>query len=63
MEYKSILLVEDDECMSEDHPEILNKYFEEGWEYVDSITQPIASGNYSYRAGVIVVLKRDKVSL
>jgi hypothetical protein len=63
-EYKSILLVEDDELIDETEVDTLNKEFDDGWDYVDSITQTVSTGNsYSYRSGVIVILKREKVSL
>ena len=43
----------------------LNEYFEDGWEYVESISQSIATGTTSTRYGKVIVIlrKQDKVML
>jgi len=56
MEYKSILLAETDLKIDEESIKILNKCFSEGWEYVDSIRQPVTSSS-TYFGAIIVILK------
>jgi len=58
-EYLSILLVESGNSLEEDHQEHLNNYFNNGWEYVDSITQSIAAG-YRTHGAVMVIIKKEK---
>jgi len=58
MEYRAISLTFSDEINNEMIQE-LNKWFKDGWEYVESITQPVATGsNYSTRFGSVVVILR-----
>jgi hypothetical protein len=66
-EYKSILLEGTyDEPLTETHCDTLNEYFEDGWEYVDSIAQNIAQGSNGTEFGPIIVVlkkKRDSTTL
>ena len=63
-EYKSILLIRDDDKMHEEHSEILNEEFTDGWEYVNYVTQSVSTGASAlYHTGVIVILKREKTTL
>jgi hypothetical protein len=57
-EYKSILLTKD-RALSEGKIEELNKYFSEGWEYVDGIAQCITYTELKF-GPVMVVLRRAK---
>jgi hypothetical protein len=38
----------------------LNKYFQQGWEFVDSICQVVSAGSGSYYGAVFVILRREK---
>ena len=62
MEYKSILLVEQDDELDLTHVEQLNEYFEDGWEYAGNISQTITSSSF-YVGGVIVILKKETIQL
>jgi hypothetical protein len=57
-EYKVIELTESDESMTSFDK--LQKWFDEGWEYVDSITQPIAVGSGVWKSAVGIVLRKEK---
>ena len=60
--YKAILLTEGQKFDSESLDK-LNKYFDEGWEYVDSITQSISGGGgYVTYSRTIVILKLKEQS-
>ncbi len=59
-EYKVIGLAELDDAMSISDVEVLQKWFDEGWEYVDSITQPFACGSGSWKSAVAVILRKEK---
>jgi len=62
-EYKSILLTYSS-SIEEKHSQLLNEYFAKGWEYVDSISQPISTGTqYEAKGGIIVILKKKKDNL
>ena len=47
--------------------ETLNKYFEDGWEYVGGFSQSVstAGGNYNHsKTGeILIILKRNKIEL
>ena len=58
MEYKAVLIVKDDDIINDDTEQDINYYFEQGWEYVDSIT-PEITGRYNFRSGVMIILKRN----
>lgn len=58
-EYKSILL-ENDKRINEVHNQILNDHFAKGWEYVDSICQPVSTGNQCESRGNIIIIFRKK---
>jgi len=60
MEYKSILLADLDDRLDNALSAILNNWFKEGWEYVDSITQSIGGGSYGRPGAVIVIIKKAK---
>jgi len=61
-EYKSFLLVSEHTSLNGAHSEILNNYFNEGWEYVDTITQSISTGgNYSTKRGATLVILKKKL--
>jgi len=66
-EYKAVTLVGGDENLSDDESEKLNEMFDAGWEYVDSISQTVASGGGNYtngrRGSVIVVLRKENNDL
>lgn len=66
MKYISLTLADDDRSI-EGGECILNKHFDDGWEYVESITQNISTRGSSHdtkRGAVIVILKKeDKVML
>ena len=59
-EYLSILLVEDGEYLSSVQNNHLNNYFDEGWEYVDSITPSVSAGEYARKGAVMVIIKKIK---
>ena len=59
-EYKSILLSYDDEDLSSGETEELNEWFDEGWEYVDKITQPVSTSNYTKRGAIIIIIRTPK---
>lgn len=58
-QYKSVRLNVNDEVLGRVSNDTLNKAFNEGWEYVDKITQYITSTNH-HMSGVIVVLRKVK---
>jgi hypothetical protein len=61
-EYKSILVTGNTE-LSPRNISGINDYFENGWEYVDSIVQTVAiSASYSRNAfgSIVVILKKKK---
>lgn len=64
-EYKSVILVPENDEMSTTHSSRLNDYFNQGWEYVDSIKQVISSGSQSYtrRGTVMIILKKKTETL
>jgi hypothetical protein len=65
-EYKAILLVGgyDPERLDNKHALHLNKWFDDGWEYVESIAQCTSTGSHSSdRGSVIVIVKRKKDSV
>lgn len=64
-EFKSIMLNETGQRLSMDDLSNLNKYFDDGWEYVDSISQSASVSiagstynSYDIAGKVAVVLKR-----
>jgi hypothetical protein len=59
--YKAILLTEGQKFDSESLDK-LNKYFDEDWDYVDSITQSISGGAYEIYSRTIVILKLKEQS-
>jgi hypothetical protein len=59
--YKAILLNEGEKFDGESLNK-LNKYFDEAWEYVDSITQSISGGGYVTYSRTIVILKLKEQS-
>jgi len=62
-EYKIIELAPYDESLTIDDFDKLQKWFDEGWEYVDSIIQPIASGTSStWKSAVGVVIRKEKTN-
>jgi hypothetical protein len=62
--YKAILLT-DGEKFSDGTINKLNKYFDENWEYVDSITQTLTSplGHYEsiYGRTIIILSSKRKI--
>lgn len=60
-EYTSITIVEEDKYLINDHSKILNKWFAQGWEYVDQLQQRIGGApSYQIRPAIIVILRREK---
>ena len=59
--YKAILLTEGQKFDSESLDK-LNKYFDEDWDYVDSITQSISGGAHEIYSRTIVILKLKEQS-
>jgi len=60
-EYKSVVLESTyDERLEESHCQILNGYFDVGWEYVDNISQTIAQGSNGSEYGSVLVILRKK---
>jgi len=59
-EFKSFVLAEIFDDLGEGHEKILNNYFKEGWEYMDSICQSYGTALYNDggSGSVIVVLKK-----
>jgi len=64
-EYKSVVLESTyDERLEESHCQILNGYFDVGWEYVGSIAQSIAQGsNGSEYGSVLVIIRKEKTEV
>jgi hypothetical protein len=66
-EFKIQTLVESGTDLEGSHIEILQKLFDEGWEYVDKLTQPVSAAGGSYghskESLVAVILKRLKPDL
>lgn len=60
-EYQSIFLSPEDEELTKEHSEKLNEYFNNGWEYVQSICQTVASSS-TYRGATIVILRKEKIT-
>ena len=63
VEYTAIEIGGDHIDMAERGVGELREWFSNGWEYVDSISQPVsvASGSYSSKTGcVIVILKKNE---
>lgn len=60
--YKAVVLEEKFRKLKEMHSRTLNEYFQEGWEYVDSIAQSIGgdSESSSSNGSVIVILKKNE---
>lgn len=59
-EYKITELTGFDDAMESSDFDKLQKMFDEGWEYVDSITQPIAVGSGVWKSAVGVILRKEK---
>lgn len=59
-EYKIMELTGFDDAMESSDFDKLQKMFDEGWEYVDSITQPIAVGSGVWKSAVGVILRKEK---
>ena len=59
-EYRSILLVKDGKSLTATEDNHLNHYFDEGWEYVDSITPAISAADYPKRGAVMVIIRKEK---
>ena len=65
-EHKVLVIVDKDSGLSENSLIKLQEYFDQGWEYVDQINQPVAICGNSYsteRSTVAVVLKRKNTDL
>lgn len=66
MKYIALTLAGDGQSVG-DGDRVLNAHFDDGWQYVDSITQNVSTRGSSHdtkRGAVIVILKKeDKVML
>ena len=62
-----IVLANDGHCFQDAKIEELQKYFDEGWDYVDKLCQSVSTGGGSYheteRSEVIAIIKRKKSDL
>jgi hypothetical protein len=58
--YKVIELTAYDQPMKSADLNKLQELFDDGWEYVDSITQPITTGCYIWKSAVGVVIRKEK---
>lgn len=59
-DYKIIELAAFDKSLMTADFDKIQKWFDEGWEYVDSITQPIAAGSNVWKSTVGVVIRKEK---
>jgi len=61
-DYKVIEITKFDSSMKSSDFNKLQEWFDKGWEYVDSITQPIAAGTSSvWKSAVGVILRREVI--
>ncbi|MGD0581560.1 MAG: hypothetical protein ABR974_01290 [Bacteroidales bacterium] len=61
-EFMSIALTKDvTDWMKQADCDELNKYFSDGWEFVDSICQAVSASAGRCHGAVIVILKREKM--
>ena len=63
-EYKSIVLSANvSNMLAEKHNQVLNDYFQDGWEYVDSICQSFSTANSGHKGyGSVLVIFKKSVS-
>jgi len=59
-EYRIIPIAEFDESMLVENFTKLQEWFDNGWEYVDSLTQPIAVGSGVWKSCVGVIIRKEK---
>jgi hypothetical protein len=66
-EFKVEVITQRDSSFLPENLDPLQKLFDQGWEYVDNITQPISSSGGTYsnnlKSQIAVVLKREKSDL
>ena len=68
-EYKSLILGERKECLYQSDVNELNNLYEEGWEYVDAVSQSTSIskgdgyGSPSTFGAVMVTVRREKATL
>ena len=60
-DYKIIELVEFDQALDSRYFAKLQKWFDEGWEYVDSLIQPISTGSDVWKSAVGVILRKESI--
>lgn len=60
-EYKVIELTTFDDSMRSSDFNKLQKWFDDGWEYVDSIVQPLAAGSNVWKSAVGIVLRKQSI--
>jgi len=62
-DYKVIELIGFDQTLDSGDFAKLQKWFDEGWEYVNSIIQPLSTGtNYSTKkSAVAVILRKESI--
>ena len=62
-EYQSVVLSANvSKQLSESHSEMLNDYFSNGWEYVDSIAQSFSTSNTGHKGyGAVLVILKKKI--
>ena len=61
-EYESIVLSANvSKMLTEGNSQVLNDYFQQGWEYVDSICQSFSTANNGFKGygSVLVILKKS----
>ena len=62
-----IVLAADGHCFLDAKIAELQTHFDQGWDYVDKLFQPVSTGGGSYheteRSEVIVIIKRKKSDL
>ena len=62
-EYKVFILSDSEQSLGTQDFARLQRMFDEGWDYVDSIIQPLSTGtNYSTkRSAVAVILRKESI--
>lgn len=60
-DYKVIELVSFDQSLGPRDFANLQKWFDEGREYVDSLIQPIATGSNVWKSAVGVILRKESI--